>query len=450
LRRVFLAAFLAAGLLSGIPSAPASETKAGSIFPYETNVTVLDNGLKVILIPMPSEGLVAFWHIVRTGSRDEYEHGRTGFAHFFEHMMFRGTERYPSDKYNEKLVEMGADSNAFTTDDLTAFHMDIVSDDLADAMDLESDRFQNLAYGEAAFKTEAGAVYGEYRKNKANPFFSINEKLRSTAFHVHTYGHTTMGYEADIQAMPTLYAYSKEFFSRYYRPDNIILLIAGDIQVEPTLELVRKYYGDWKAGYVPPEVKPEPEQTAERTVNVSYKGRTLPILWLAYKAPAFDPADRPGMSLDLLGALAFGETSALYRRLVLEEQVVEFIDGSGNMNRDPSLFSILTRIKDPSKIDYVQEEIEKTLKRYQDELPDLERLADLKSRMKYGFLMGLDTPAGVAGQLARLLAVTGGIEAVDTMMKTYEAITPEDIRTAARTWLNKDRRTVGILRGDQP
>ena len=125
------------------------------VFPYETQVETLDNGLKVVMVPMKSEGLVAYWTIVRTGSRDEYEPGHSGFAHFFEHMMFRGTERFPQDTYSRIVTEMGADANAFTTDDLTAFHLSITAEDLERTMEIESDRFQDLAYSEEAFRTEA-------------------------------------------------------------------------------------------------------------------------------------------------------------------------------------------------------------------------------------------------------------------------------------------------------
>src|SRR5262245_65709798 len=122
---------------------------------------------------MSSNGLVAYWTIVRTGARDEFEQGHTGFAHFFEHMMFRGTEKFPQDKYSEITTKIGADDNAFTSDDLTAYHLSITSDDVEQVMEIESDRFQNLDYPKPAFETEAGAVYGEYGKNRTNPFFTI-------------------------------------------------------------------------------------------------------------------------------------------------------------------------------------------------------------------------------------------------------------------------------------
>ncbi len=437
---------LLASLLLALPAV--AQDAEPEIFPYETHVETLDNGLKVILVPMSSGGLVAYWTIVRTGARDEVEPGRTGFAHFFEHMMFRGTEKYPAEVYNSLITRIGADINAFTSDDLTAYHLNVAAEDLETVMDLESDRFIRLAYSEPEFKTEAGAVYGEYRKNRTNPFFTLYEAIRREAFRRHTYGHTAMGFVEDIKAMPTLFDYSKSFFSRYYRPDNAVLLIVGAIEVAPTLEKVRRHYGAWQRGYVPPEVAPEPPQTRERRIDVAYEGRSLPIVWIAYKAGAFDPSDTIQMAAALACDLAFGETSQAYKKLVLDEQVVEFISADYNFNRDPGLIDVIARVKDPAKVDYVIAEIDRVMTEIQAEAPDAQRLEDLQSRLKYGFLMDLDTPAHVARRVARLIALTGGIEAVDQLYRTYERVTPEDVLTAAQEYFVADRRTVAVLRGE--
>jgi len=443
--RTILVSVLTASL-AALTAAASDESAMPEIFPYPIHVENLDNGLKVVLVPMPSEGLVAYWTIVRTGSRDEYEHGHTGFAHFFEHMMFRGTERFPPDVYNGIVTRMGADANAFTTDDLTAYHLSVVSEDLEQVMEIESDRFKRLSYAEEVFRTEAGAVYGEYRKSRVNPFFQIWEAIHEKAFERHTYGHTTMGYERDIERMPTMFDYSRSFFSRYYRPENCVLLIAGDLEIGPTMALARAHYGDWEPGYVAPKVPTEPEQTAERHVDVAYEGKTLPIVWLAYKAPRFDPADRGWVSLWLLGELAFGETSAVHKKLVLDEQVVEFIANMDRVNRDPGLFHVYARVKDPARVDYVLGELEKVTDGYRRQPPDPGRLADLKSRIRYDFLMNLDTPDNVAGALHRIVAVTGGVRAVDTLYSTLGSITPEDVQAAAQAYLDRKRRTVGVLR----
>ena len=447
--RLPLLGVLAVVLVSGMVLASGQGERRARIFPYEARSETLDNGLKVVLVPMASEGLVAYWTIVRTGSRDEYEPGKTGFAHFFEHMMFRGTERFPADLYNEQVSRLGADSNAFTTDDLTGYYLDVASVHLEKVMDLESDRFQNLSYAEEAFRTEAGAVYGEYRKGRVNPFFVLYEALREAQFDVHTYGHTTMGYERDIRAMPELYEYSKEFFKRYYRPENVVLLVVGDFEPDRVLELARRHYGGWEPGYVAPDVPVEPAQGEPRRIDVEYSGRTLPIVWTSYKTDRFDPSDRVLLAADLLCELAFGETSELYRRLVLEERVVEFLSAGMDLHRDPGPVDIYARVKESDQVERVLSEIETTLAGYREDLPDPERLAALKSRLRYGFLMGLDTPSRVARSLVRLLAVTGDLESLETMYATYDAVRPEDIRTAARKYFVDGRRTTAVLRGRQ-
>jgi zinc protease len=398
---------------------------------------------------MPSDGLVAYWSIVRTGSRDEYEPGRSGFAHFFEHMMFRGTDRYPSEVYNRIITTIGADANAYTTDDHTAYHIAMAAEDLERVLDLESDRFQYLSYAEGAFQTEAGAVYGEYRKSRMDPDFALYEELVGTAFERHPYGHTTLGYERDIAIMPTLYDYSRDFFNRYYRPENTVLLIAGDVKSADVFALVEKYYGGWQRGYKPPEIPEEPEQAAERRVEVSYDGQTLPLVLVAYKLPVYDAADRTRVAADLFADLAFGETSEAYRRLVLDEQVVEDLDAGASYNRDPGLLEISARVKDPAKIDYVLGVIDATIAQFRAEPPDAARLADLQRRLRYGFLMGLQTPDDVAARVAQFIALSGNLTGLDRLHATYAAITPADVQAAAERYLHAERRTVGVLRSRQ-
>jgi len=416
------------------------------IIPFPTETRTLPNGLTVIVTKMPSDGLAAYWTVVRTGSRDEYEPGRTGFAHFFEHMMFRGTERFPSDVYNRIITTIGADANAYTTDDHTAYHLAMATEDLEQVMQIESDRFQNLSYAESAFQTEAGAVYGEYRKSRTEPEFALYEELVGTAFERHPYGHTTLGYERDIAIMPTLFDYSREFFKRYYRPENTVLFIAGDVEPNAVFALVEKYYGGWQRGYVPPQIPAEPEQTEERHVDVAYDGQTLPILMVAYKLPVYDAADRTRVAADLFADLAFGETSEAYRRLVLDEQVVEDLDAGASYNRDPGLLEIYAHVKDPEKVEYVLGVIDETISHFRAEPPDAARLADLQKRLRYGFLMGLQTPDDVASHVAQFIALSGDLKGLDQLYATYAAITPDDVQMAAERYLEPERRTVGVLR----
>jgi zinc protease len=418
-------------------------------FPFPYDQQTLPNGLKTIVVPLETPGLVTYFSIVRTGSRDEVEPGRTGYAHFFEHMMFRGTKNLPGPEYDRTVISLGADSNAFTTDDFTAYHLTFSKDDLETVMKIESDRFQNLSYEKPAFETEAGAVYGEYRKGISSPFMMLEEKLLDTAFDKHTYKHTTMGFESDVKAMPQGYDYSLSFFKRFYRPENVVILITGDVQPKAAFALVKEYYGDWPKGYEPPKITPEPPQLAERSGEVRYPGKTLPILCIAYKGAAFDAGDNNYVAALLFNALAFGETSDLHKKLVLRDQMVEMLMADVPMNRDMPLFTLMTMVKEEKDVAAVRDEIYQAIAEFQTTPVEAKKLADLKKRMKYGFLMGLDSSDNVAGTLARIVALTGGIEAIDKLYDTIEGITPEDVRRAAEKFYQPNRRTVMVLKGEK-
>ena len=435
--------FLALAHLSG------NAAMASQFFPYTAHTHVLPNGLKVIMIPMDSPGLVAYYSVVRTGSRDEVEPGKSGFAHFFEHMMFRGTAKYPGNVYDSIVTSLGASANAFTSDDITAYHLAFAAEDLEKVIDIESDRFRNLLYDLPGFQTEAGAIYGEYRKGVTNPFQVLDEKLRDLAFDEHTYKHTTIGFERDIQAMPEGYEYSKDFFRRFYRPDNVVILIVGDIKPDKTFKLIERYYGGWEKGYTPPLVPAEPPQSAERSTEVTYAGKTLPILDVAYKGEAFDPHNREYVAATLLDDLAFGETSDLYKKLYIQEQRVDALFTSIPANRDMPLFEIAARIKREEDVQPIRDSIYAAVERFQTAPVDAQRLAQLKKRRKYMFLMNLDTPEKVAQRLAYIIAITGGIEAVDALYAEADKVTPDDIMRAAQKYFIPERRTVVTLKGDK-
>jgi zinc protease len=432
-------------LLLAFVAALVSGPAHADVFPYPHRTEVLPNGLKVILVPMKSPGLVSYYTVVRTGSRDEIEPGKSGFAHFFEHMMFRGTKRFPD--YDRVLTPLGAVHNASTGADVTQYFVNCASADLDQVIDLESDRFQHLAYDEPGFQTEAGAVYGEYRKSITNPGALLGEKLSDLAFDTHTYKHTTIGFERDIKAMPQGYAYSLSFFQRFYRPDNSVILVVGSFDPDHTLAQIRARYGDWKPGYQAPAVPVEPPQTRERTGAVAYPGKSLPILDIGYKAEAFDPRSRRFAAALLLGQLAFGETSALYRRLYLEEHKVESLFGAQPMSRDPRLFEITAEVRKAEDMPLVQSAIDATIATYASTPVDAQRLADAKRRYRYALLMGLDSPARVAAAMVRYVALTGGLESMEQLMATIDQVSPEDLMEVARTVLTPERRTVVILTG---
>ncbi len=422
-------------------------SKEGKIFPYDYKVKTLDNGLKVYVIPMASAGLASYYTVVKTGSVDEVEKGKSGFAHFFEHMMFRGTKKYPKAVYDSIVVSLGADANAYTTDDYTCYHLNIAAEDLETVIDIESERFQNLYYEEPDFQTEAGAVYGEYRKNLTVPFRNVWAEIKETAFDTHTYQHSTIGYEKDIIDMPNQYEYSKEFYSRFYRPENCVIVVAGDVNADETFKMIEQYYGEWERGYQKPNIPTEPKQTAPRRSTFNYQGKTNPILAIGFKGQAFDPANKNVIATQLLGELAFGSNSELYKKLYVKEGKVIYLAPSFDMNRFPFLWLIYAMLQSEKDLEYVENEINATIKKYQESLVSEDELNKLKSKLKYSFIMGMDTPDATAGNMARFIAITGGIEGIETMYDTMAKITPQDIQKAAKIMTEDNKTTVTLIGG---
>lgn len=425
----------------------AASLRAESIFPYKYQETKLDNELRVILIPMKNPGLVSYYTVVHAGSRDEVEPGKSGFAHFFEHMMFRGTDKYPPEKRNDILSNMGADTNAYTTDDFTNYYLHFPTKYLEQVIDLESDRFMNLKYSLPAFQTESRAVLGEYNKNFSNPFVQLDEKIRDVAFDKSSYKHTTIGFIKDIQNMPNEYEYSLQFFQRFYRPENCTILVLGNFDPAQTLTLIKKYYAPWKPGDYATKPIPEPEQSAERRGKIDYQGDTLPIVMAAYKAPAFAVDSKEYAALTLLADLAFGETSPLYQRLVLKEQKADFVQADNDPHRDPYLYQIYARVKDDKDLPAVEQSFYSTLEEMKQKPADPKRLADLKSNLKYGFLMSLDTSKRAGSALVRYIELTHNLEGIDTLFQTFQSVTPEDIQKVAQKYFDPKNRTVITLSG---
>jgi len=441
--RSLLCGLLALAALAGAAAGAATKTAAaGDVFPFKVAKITLDNGMRVIAIPYDSPGTVAYYIVIRTGSRDEVEPGHSGFAHFFEHMMFRGTEKYSADAYNDVLKHMGADSNANTTEDRTAYHIIGPASALETMMDIESDRFKNLKYSEDAFRTEALAVLGEYNKGASNPVQPMFEKMRDLAFEKHTYKHTTIGFVQDVKAMPGYSDYSRKFFARFYRPENATLLVVGDVQPQRVFELAKKYFGDWQRGYQPADIPVEPPQQAPKQAHLDWPNPTSPYFMAGYHIPAFSANSVDSAALDLIEQLLFSESAPLYQDLVVKNQWVDFVQGGPGFNRDPSLFMILARVKSDALVPKVKETIDRYVKQLQSEPVDAKRLERIKSHLRYGFALGLDTPGGVAEQATETIAVTGDVDAINQRFAEYQKVTPADIQRLARETFRPQNETI--------
>ena len=426
-------------------AAPKSAPASGDVLPFTATEKTLPNGLKIIVVPTGFPNLVSVHIPVQTGSRNEIEPGKSGFAHFFEHMMFRGTKAYPPEKYQEVITRSGARQNAYTSDDLTNYYTTFAKEDLETILKVEADRFQNLEYEEGPFKTESRAVLGEYNKNSANPISKLIEVQRDAAFTTHTYKHTTMGFLKDIEDMPNQYAYSKVFFDRWYRPERTALIIAGDVDPKKTIALVEKYWAKWQRGSYKAEVPVEPAPRGAIYKHVPWTSPTLPFVSVAFRAPAFSDTVKDQAALSTLLSLSFGKTSPLYKRLVQDEQKVDQLFDYSPNRVDPNLATIAARVKKPEDAVYVRDAIMQTVARLRTTPVSARELADAKSAQKYGLVRSLDNTEQIASTLASYVHFNRSYGTLNRYYRLVDSLTPADLQAAARKYLTDDGMIVTTL-----
>lgn len=418
------------------------------VFPFEYKIEELENGLKVISIPLPNPHIISYYTIVRSGSRNEIEPGKSGFAHFFEHMMFKGTKKVPREAYDEFLTRLGAGTNGYTTDDYTCYFVVFAGrENLEKVVEIEADRFINLYYNEEMLKTEAPVIEGEYYASVSSPDRRLFELLRDTAFEKHSYKHTTLGYLRDILDMPNQFEYSQLYKERFYAPDNTILLVAGDFNHDELMTYVRKHYGSWKRSNYSLVTPEEPPQTAAKRAHYDWPTRTLPRLAIAFHGPAYSDEAIDKAALDLLAEITFSPSSPLYQRLVIEEQKCQTLNASFPDRRDPYLLIFTSTIKKEEDVPYVEEAIFRELERLQNELVPVNKLADVKSNLKYSLAAELETTDGVAGTLAFYINLAKDPSTLNRLFALYEKVTPEDIQAIARKYFIKAASTVVTLTG---
>lgn len=405
----------------------------------------LDNGLRVIVVPTDYPEVVSVQIPMQTGSRNEIEEGKSGFAHFFEHMMFHGTKKYPAEVYGKMLKNIGADQNAYTTDDYTNYHTTITKDGLETLLMLEADRFQNLEYTEAEFKNEALAVKGEYLKNSANPFSKLRETIRDNAFTTHTYKHTTMGFFRDIEDMPNQFEYSHTFFDRWYRPENASVIVVGDVDPEATFALVKKYWSNWEKGTYQAEIPTEPKATGHVYKHVKWESPTQPWFTMAFHGPADDGKSVDKSSMDLLNQIYFGRTSEIYQELVTNKRLADQFYAFTPSRKDPGLIYFAARLTDAKNFQAVKEAIVATIVKARTETVEKSKLDDLKSASRYGFATALDNSETIADILASVVEQERDPELINRQYALLDKVTANDIKDAANKYLVDDGRIMVSL-----
>jgi len=456
MKKKYLAAVIAASLTlsacmatssdsSSNTSKQSSANSANKVFSQKYLFKELSNGLRVLVVKTDYPDLVSVQIPVSVGSRDENEVGKTGFAHFFEHMMFKGSEKFPQAVYADLFKNAGVDNGAYTTNDYTNYHLDFSKDNLDKVLEIQADHFKNLKYTDAQFKTEALTVKGEYLKNNASPTRKLLAAVRKEAFDTHTYKHTTMGFFEDVEAMPDQIAYGEKFFKQFYKPEYVSLVIVGDVEPQATMAMVEKHWGNWQKGDFVNEITPEPKQKAAKYVHEKFDG--LPGHWLlvSYKGADWQPKKKDRAALDLISELYFSNNSALYQELVVDKQLASQMFNYNPETKDAGLRHVFIKVNEEKDLATVRDAINRTYAQLRTELVSTEKLNNLKSNLKYSFVNSLDSSESIASTLASYMHFDRDPETINHLYNSFDNITAEDINTIANKYFIDENRTTVTL-----
>jgi zinc protease len=402
----------------------------------------LANGLRVIVWPVHNIPNVALDLWVRAGSRNEVP-GATGLAHFFEHMMFNGTSRHPPGEFDRLMEAEGGANNAFTSDDVTVYQDWFPAGALELVLELESDRVARLAFTPAVIESERGVVASERRlRVEDNNHGLLAEQVQAAAFVAHPYRFPTIGWPADIESwrLEDLQA----FYRTYYAPNNLTLALAGDVEPQRAIALVRRFFEPIPAQAPPPPVRAvEPEQVCERRVSIRRQAQT-PLLHCAYKAPRAADPRAPAVSL-MLCALVEGDASRLHRALVEDRQLAIEVGGHWQEGFDPGLLWLSLTLPEGTDPEEARAALDEQLAAVAADgitEAELERARNLATVGLWRKLAAIDGKAQLLGEYevfhgdwARLFDAPARLAAVST----------QQIRVVAREILDERRRTLGVL-----
>jgi zinc protease len=440
--RAIAALFLLAAMLAALTGAlNAGETKAA---PAKLNATVetLQNGLKVILMEDHSVPVISRWTFYRVGSENERP-GITGISHFMEHMMFNGAAKYGPKEFDRALESNGGYSNAFTSEDMTAYYEDFASDVLELSIDLDSDRMKSLALDPKYIVSEMNVVKEERRMRVDNSVEgAMYEELGALAYKAHPYGWPVLGWMSDLEKINRADAVA--YFKTYYAPNNAILVIVGDFETKKALELVRRYYGDIPSQTPPEPVRTvEPEQQGERRAEL-YKAAEMPAVLIGYHIP--DVKSNDIYALDVLQyVLSMGESSRLYKSLVRNLGIAVSADANASWQLAPAIFTIDVKVK-PEK---TGAECEGAVYGILDDIAKngitAAELTKAKNQIAANFYRSMQTVNGKARKIGTYEIYFGDFNEILKVQDRYRAVTLDDVKRVAKEYFSPRNRSVVTL-----
>ena len=424
------------------------------LLPASLRVERLENGLTVVAAPAPTPGLVAVQTWMDVGARDEVAAGMTGFAHFFEHLMFHGSEALPRDARARRLLALAVDENAWTDEDRTVYVSRAPAASLPALLEVEADRFAGLSLTAAGVRREAGAVHGEFRKGQASPDRRIVELLRDTAFDVSTYGHPVIGLEADIAGMPDGFDRAVAFHRTFYRPERAVLVVTGDIEPAGVVALARRTHGGW-VGHPDADPAPsrpeEPPQVAPREATAVWAdGPANARVAVGWRVPAFVPGDPDGAALVLMAELLSGPSARLRRRLVEDESLAWWVWVPEPTSRSPGLLEIYVEARegvDPAAIEAVIAEEVAALgaahaaTRDAGRDPVAEAVSRAAAKARRAALLELDSAAAWAGAIGAMTLLRGEPRDLERHVAALGAVGAADVRRVVGAHLVPRART---------
>jgi zinc protease len=417
-------------------------------------MTTLPNGLQVVFLEDHSTPIVhtEIWYHV--GSKNE-KPGRTGFAHLFEHMMFKGSKNVAPEGHPSYISSIGGQSNAYTNEDTTVFWETTPSQYLPLVLWLEADRMASLRIEESVFRTEREVVKEERRMRVENqPYGRLNEIIYDRAFTVHPYKHPTIGSMTDLEAASIEDV--RDFFRTYYVPNNATLVLVGDFDTKEALALVTKYLGRVpKSDHpVPRDIPKEPPQTKEKRATLT-EDWPLPAVVVAYHITYDGHPDSYPLHI-ASKVLSDGQSSRIYRDLVYTKQLALAAFGGGNIIEDPNLFfavAIVQPGKTPEEcIDALIAEFEELRA---DPISDRE-LQQAKNQFARDYILGRESNKDKASQLAHAVVIHNDITTADGEFDIFMNTTAADVQRVANTYFRPENRLVltimpkGAGTGGQP
>jgi zinc protease len=411
---------------------------------HATNVRefVLDNGLKILMLEDHKSPAVTFQVWYRVGSRNEKD-GKSGLAHFLEHMMFKGTPKTQPEEYSRIIAKNGGRSNAFTSTDVTVYFATMSRDKIGIQLELEAERMTQALLGERYFEPEKKVIQEERRlRTEDNPVSALAEVANAVAYTVHPYRRPIIGWMDDIQNLTR--QDMVEFYRQYYSPNNAFIVVTGDFSTEELLPKIKTAYGKIPRGPEPPKVRAqEPAQKGERRA-VFKKEAELPFLLMFYHAPNLNHPDN--FALDVLTVvLAGGRSSRLYHDLVYQKQLTRGVDADySSVSIDPSGLSISAQLMPGTEPAAVEQEIDRALEALKSDLISERDLQKAKNQIEANFVFSQDSIFGQAMKIGYYEA-TGGWRRMDDYLDGIRGVSREDIRRVAQQYLERDRRTVGTL-----